>query len=306
MDFSEPRRRSAAWRDQMFLLAAALALGAFVAAEVAGASLHPELEVRPTVVGMLRLLTLLFALLGGAAVLERSTRRQAATASRWWREAQSWRQRTEAARADWEERAHEARSALSTIELAVYAAARRAERPGQSWESLIDVIRSEVASLHRLLDGGAAGARPADFGLELALRPAIEAALLRGQDVHASIDPGVVAHGSPEVVAEIVRNLLDNAHRHAPGSKVTVTTVRRGGAAVVRVADSGPGIDGDVSGRIFERGVKGPSGGTGLGLYIARRLAATQGGTLTIASASRGAAFELTLPAAPPEVANAA
>lgn len=306
MEISEPRRRSAAWRDQWFLLAVALTLGAFVAAEVAGASL-PDLELRPTVVGMLRLLTLLFALLGGAAVLERTARYQTATATRWAREAHSWRRRTEAARADWEERAHEARTALSTIELAVYAAARRTHQGPQSWETLVEVIRAEVSSLHRLLDGGAGAVRPADFGLELALRPAIEAARLRGQKVRAGIDPLVAAHGSPEVVAEVVRNLLDNADRHAPGAPVTVSTMWRDGAAVVRVADAGPGIDPSLAEQIFDRGVKGAAAGTGLGLYIARRLAATQGGSLHAVPTPEGAAFELTLPAAtPPGVADAA
>ncbi len=297
MEISKPRR-SAAWRDQWFLLAVALTLGAFVAAEVAGASLHRDLELRPTLVAMLRLLTLLFALLGGAAVLERTTRRQTATVSRWRHEAQSWRQRSEEARAAWEERAHEARSALSTIELAVYAAARRSDHGGQSWGTLVDVVRAEVASLHRLLDGGAAAGRPADFAVELPLRPAVEAAGLRGQQVRTSIDPAAVAHGSPEVVAEIVRNLLDNAHRHAPGAPVTVSTERRGRDTVVRVSDSGPGIDPSLADAIFDRGVKGSPAGTGLGLYIARRLAATQGGALEAVPAREGAVFELTLPAA--------
>lgn len=307
MDIGEPRPTSAAWRDQWFLLAVALTLAAFVAAEVAGASLRPDLDLRPTVVGTLRLLTLLFALLGGAAVLERSTRHQAATALRWAREAHRWRRQSEAAEAEWEERAHEARSALSTIELAVYAAARRRDHGDLSWDTAVEVIRAEVASLHRLLDGGAAGRRPADFSLELPLQPAIEAARLRGQEVRAGIDPATTAHGSPEVVAEIVRNLLDNAHRHAPGAPVTVSTELRGRTAVVRVADRGPGIDAALAGKIFDRGVKGSASGTGLGLYIARRLAATQGGTLTtVPSAGAGAAFELTLPRTTAEVCRAA
>lgn len=306
MDIGEPRPTSAAWRDQWFLLAVALTLGAFVAAEVAGASLRPDLELRPTVVGVLRLLTLLFALLGGAAVLERTTRSQTATATRWAREAHRWRRRSEAAEAEWEERAHEARTALSTIELAVYAAARRRGHPGESWDALVDLIRAEVASLHRLLDGGAAGSRPADFPLELPLQPAIEAARLRGQEVRARIDPDGLAHGSPDVVAEIVRNLLDNAHRHAPGAPVMVSTERRGHTAVVRVADGGPGIDPGLEDAIFDRGVRGTTGGTGLGLYIARRLAATQGGTLAVAPARDGAAFELTLPRTAVEARDAA
>ena len=65
----------------------------------------------------------------------------------------------------------------------------------------------------------------------------------------------------------------------------------------VVVADTGPGIDGDPE-RIFERFTKSAdSGGTGLGLTIARQLVELHGGTLTAANAPTGGArFTVTLP----------
>ncbi|HEV2644494.1 MAG TPA: ATP-binding protein [Candidatus Elarobacter sp.] len=92
----------------------------------------------------------------------------------------------------------------------------------------------------------------------------------------------------------IVTNLLDNALRYSPdGSTVSLTATQAGEWLELRVVDCGPGIPAEDAERIFEPFYRHPSTartikGTGLGLAIARRLAETQGGTVTHANRDGG------------------
>lgn len=104
-------------------------------------------------------------------------------------------------------------------------------------------------------------------------------------------------------VLQILMNLLVNAIRYSPeGGMVWIRPEVEGNVASVTVADLGKGISPDDQARIFEKFERvDPSepGGTGLGLYIARRLARSMGGDLAVDSApGQGARFTLTLPAA--------
>ncbi len=102
-------------------------------------------------------------------------------------------------------------------------------------------------------------------------------------------------------VLQILVNLIGNAVRYSPdGGMVWVRTHRDRGSAVIIVADQGKGIAIEDQDRIFEKFERvDPSepGGSGLGLYIARRLARAMGGDLTVDSApGQGARFMLSLP----------
>ncbi|MDQ0598861.1 signal transduction histidine kinase [Streptomyces canus] len=108
--------------------------------------------------------------------------------------------------------------------------------------------------------------------------------------------------GSRSRLGRVIGNLLDNAQRHAR-SAVGVTVRRDGAWAVVEVADDGGGVAEADRERIFERFVRldetrgRDDGGAGLGLAIARDVAARHGGTLTVRDAPAGGAlFELRLP----------
>jgi signal transduction histidine kinase len=110
----------------------------------------------------------------------------------------------------------------------------------------------------------------------------------------------VWARGRPNDLARALINLLVNAERHAPGTSVVVEIARRGEVARVCVTDGGPGIAAADADAVFERGWRSPdSGGQGLGLHTARGLLRSQGGDLCLVPSSHGAAFALTLPAAP-------
>lgn len=102
-------------------------------------------------------------------------------------------------------------------------------------------------------------------------------------------------------VLQVLLNLVGNALRYAPeGSQVRLTVARVGERAVVTVADQGNGLSPQQQVKVFdkfERLGRSGDGGSGLGLYISRRLARAMGGDLTVASApGEGARFTLELP----------
>lgn len=131
---------------------------------------------------------------------------------------------------------------------------------------------------------------------------------VRAADNDVRIDPpqfdeSVNARGDFRRVLQIMVNLLSNAVRYSPqGSHIWLRTEQEGDLAAVIVADQGKGISPEDHLRIFEKFERvdpSEAGGSGLGLYISRRLARAMGGDLTVDSApGRGARFVLTLPSA--------
>ncbi|ASQ94417.1 HAMP domain-containing sensor histidine kinase [Streptomyces sp. 11-1-2] len=112
------------------------------------------------------------------------------------------------------------------------------------------------------------------------------------------------AHGSPDEYERLLRNLIDNAARHA-AHRVQITIRNQDAWVVLTVHDDGPGVPTEDAERIFERFVRlddarsRDHGGTGLGLAIARDLAHRHQGTLTLTPRTLGACFQLRLPQAP-------
>lgn len=111
------------------------------------------------------------------------------------------------------------------------------------------------------------------------------------------------ATGEFRRVLQILVNLVGNAIRYSPeGSMVRIVTEQARGEARIMVIDKGPGIAVADRERIFEkfeRLGRDDAGGSGLGLYISRRLARAMGGDIHIGGApGEGARFILTLPAA--------
>ncbi len=104
-------------------------------------------------------------------------------------------------------------------------------------------------------------------------------------------------------VLQILLNLVGNAIRYSPeDSQVWIRLDRIGNRALITVADQGHGLDEEQQAKVFEKferlGRSG-DGGSGLGLYISRRIARAMDGDLTIESApGQGARFTLSVPAA--------
>jgi len=110
------------------------------------------------------------------------------------------------------------------------------------------------------------------------------------------------ARGDFRRVLQIMMNLVVNAIRYSPeGGMIWIRPEHDGDTASIIVADLGKGIASDDQARIFdkfERVDPTEPGGTGLGLYIARRLARAMGGDIGVDSApGQGARFIFTLPA---------
>lgn len=124
-------------------------------------------------------------------------------------------------------------------------------------------------------------------------------------------DEPVWVHGRSDLLFQAVRNLVENAIRHAPpGSAVTVEVDEAG---VARVRDHGPGVPSELKGRLFERFWRERrkersevGAGAGLGLSIVAQIAAQHGGQVRVEDPpGGGAAFVLALRPVPHDSAAA-
>lgn len=135
------------------------------------------------------------------------------------------------------------------------------------------------------------------------------AGILRGraQERTITIDAPKTGEVAPAIgelrrVLQILLNLLGNAIRYSPeGSQIWLRVESDSARARITVADQGEGLSDQQQARMFdkfERLGRSSDGGSGLGLYISRRLARAMGGTLHVDSApGQGARFTLDLPA---------
>ncbi len=180
---------------------------------------------------------------------------------------------------------------------------REAQRAGRLVEGLLALARLDAGQLPRR--------EPVEL-LDLARAEAERVRLLSpGRDVEVCGQPVTVAADAQQV-SQVLANLLDNARRYA-AARIDVQVTRDAGAAVITVADDGPGIPEADRQRVFDRLVRldtartqpnsgSPaqgSSGAGLGLAIARGFARAHGGDLRCvppAAGSAGAVFRLDLP----------
>ncbi|MCC6670979.1 MAG: HAMP domain-containing histidine kinase [Planctomycetes bacterium] len=135
-----------------------------------------------------------------------------------------------------------------------------------------------------------------------AFRPRFQAANL---ELAAPVLEPVRAQRDPVAMRLILNNLLDNALKYTPAQgRIEVSLRAEGREAVLRVTDTGLGLDAEELKRAFQRFYRGTArehaGGVGLGLFLVRELAEMHGGRVEARSAGRGrgAEFEVRLPAA--------
>jgi signal transduction histidine kinase len=148
---------------------------------------------------------------------------------------------------------------------------------------------------------------------EVAGDAAAEAAPLMGdRTLTVDNDRPLWVEGSPDELHRMVANLLDNAARHTPaGARIELSLGQKGGDAVVKVADDGPGIPAATREQIFDRFVRGEGPadtaggtGTGLGLAIVGAVVASHGGSVEATeSPAGGALFRVRIPLAKSEQA---
>ena len=112
---------------------------------------------------------------------------------------------------------------------------------------------------------------------------------------------GLEAHVTPGGLAQVLATLLDNALMHGGGT-VTLQTSQNSRSVVIEVRDEGKGVPPELASRIFERSVSGRPEGTGLGLFLARTMAAADGGRVVLIK-PKPATFAVFLPRNPPQTA---
>ncbi|HMG63301.1 MAG TPA: ATP-binding protein [Streptosporangiaceae bacterium] len=105
---------------------------------------------------------------------------------------------------------------------------------------------------------------------------------------------GLQAYATPGGASQVIATLLDNALVHGAGA-VTIRTSQTRRSVVVEVRDEGSGVPPELVPRIFERSVSGSPNGTGLGLALARTVAAADGGQVVLVR-PRPAVFAVFLP----------
>jgi signal transduction histidine kinase len=216
---------------------------------------------------------------------------------------------------------HELRRPLAVLN--VYSELLRRDLPGPDANAPVDAMATMAASLREMdllidqlqmmsrLDAGEPMPHPDVLDLneqvELALRAV---APLAGPSHHLSVELSepVSVRADPQHVHLMLTNLLGNAIKYSPdGGEVRCTISHEGRHGVVAVSDEGIGVEPAELDRLFKRfsrlsnATEAGIGGSGLGLYICRRLARLQSGAVTAAPrAGRGSTFKLLLPIAKP------
>jgi signal transduction histidine kinase len=168
------------------------------------------------------------------------------------------------------------------------------DRVLQSSSRMQTVIETLLASARMEEDAGPARSCDPVPAVREAIAAVANAARSRNVDLHLS-EPAAdfIVDADPDVVTQALYPLLENGVRHAARS-VEVSLAPVNGEITVAVADDGPGLEGRDPASVFAPGVS-SSGGAGLGLPLARRLARSCGGDV-VAEANGGGRFELRLP----------
>ncbi len=206
---------------------------------------------------------------------------------------------------------HELRSPVAAIRQHAEVAGRHPEATGvdELAAAVLDEtdrlqgLVEDLLVLARLDEGGGSAAAEVDLD-DIVLA---EAGRLRQMTTIEVDVRGVTAgrvHGSAAALERVVRNLTDNAARHARG-RVAVGLEQADGHVILTVEDDGPGVAPEDRERVFERFVRldesrgRRTGGAGLGLSIVREVAANHGGEATLGeSALGGLRVEVRLPSA--------
>ncbi|HVV89229.1 MAG TPA: ATP-binding protein [Solirubrobacterales bacterium] len=204
---------------------------------------------------------------------------------------------------------HELRSPLTAIRGQIEVLARRRNPDAADVRRVEATTLAELRRVERLVEELLALAR-LDEGAGPTRRELDAAAFLREAATAApgAAEVGDLAAGridaDPEMIGRVVRNLVENARRHAGADgTVRVSSVAVADRLRIDVDDDGPGIPPAERERVFDRFHRSDqararaSGGSGLGLAIARAIVAAHGGSIRAAESPLGGArISLELP----------
>ncbi|MEZ0069829.1 signal transduction histidine kinase [Streptacidiphilus sp. MAP12-20] len=216
---------------------------------------------------------------------------------------------------------HELRTPLAAVRTTMEVGLAHPDKA--PWPELAERTVTETTRLQRLVEALLLLARSDDDTLITRREPVDLAELTRAAialaparvPVELVVRQNARVTGDPDQLTRLIRNLLDNADRHAE-RRIVVTLASDGPTtAVITIADDGPGIPPADRDRVFDRFVRlqtsrtrhaGEATGTGLGLSIARDIAIAHGGALTVgdptlpgvatSAQATGATFTILLP----------
>jgi signal transduction histidine kinase len=181
----------------------------------------------------------------------------------------------------------------------------------------LQIIDDEADRLTELIDNLLDSSRLETGILSMTIEPTKIAPVVRDsinriQGVHQEMkitselnpDLPIVAIDSTRI-AQVLNNMLSNAYKYAPSSDVVIRCQPQENMILVEVKDNGPGIPPEHLAHLFERFYRVPSNstarGTGLGLYICRKIIEAHGGEIGVMSElGVGTRFYFTIPAADP------
>lgn len=211
--------------------------------------------------------------------------------------------------------AHEFKTPLATI-LAAAGGIREAGPLVPEQSQMADIVEAEAARLGGLtsrllrmvrLDSEEVKPRMELVDVSSIVGQLVQQCQRRSPDRQITFTPagGREAMADPELLRLAVTQLMENACKYSqPGSIVTVGLEKEADDLAIRVSNDGSSISPADQRRIFERFYRGASTshlapGSGLGLYVARKIAAAHGGQLDLESPAGAGdvTFRLTIPA---------
>lgn len=155
------------------------------------------------------------------------------------------------------------------------------------------------------VEAGRLGLRPEAVAVEDLIEQSLERVpgAAENTEIEYNIEGELpLVRADPARIEEVMINLLDNAARYSPPEAPVKVKVERVDTHIkISVVDRGTGIPKEKQGRIFEKYVRGEQegGGTGLGLYISRKIIEAHGGQIwvdsPVGSTGKGASFSFTL-----------
>lgn len=178
----------------------------------------------------------------------------------------------------------------------------------------LEIVDEEADRLRELIDNLLDSSRLETGRLGMTLEPVKLATLLRDSvsrtksaypDMEVQLeleDELPQLQVDPTRVAQVLDNLLSNAHKYAPKASVIIRSSTQDGLVKIEVQDSGPGIPAEHIPHLFERFYRVPDHkaavrGTGLGLYICRKIIEAHNGEIGVQSEEgSGTHFFFTLP----------
>lgn len=197
-------------------------------------------------------------------------------------------------------------------------------REDAAWEpetrmEFLEIVDEEADRLRELIDNLLDSSRLETGSLGMTLEPVKLSTLIRDSisrtqsafpemQLKAEVSDDLpMIQVDPTRIAQVLDNLLSNAHKYAPDAPVTIRTEAFDSMVRIEVEDDGPGIPAEHVPHLFERFYRVPENnanvrGTGLGLYICRKIIEAHNGEIGVQSEhGSGSRFFFVLPAHRPE-----